>query len=140
VADFAHPVEAELAALLEEHGIRWEYEPHRFEIEGGEFVPDFYLPDVGVYVECTVGNGRRLQRKRRKAKLARERYGIIVGVLDRRDFERLDVLWVDVDDGGETGAAHGGGGGGEEAPEARRDSSRLGRLRQQLGAVTAPEP
>jgi hypothetical protein len=102
--EFAHPVEAELAMLLDEHGIRWEYEPHRFAIDGGEFVPDFYLPDVGVYVECTVGNGRRLQRKRRKAKLAQARHGIIVGVLDRSDFERLGALVDERTSGGEADA------------------------------------
>jgi hypothetical protein len=140
MASFAHPVEAELAALLDAHGIRWEYEPHRFRIGRGEFVPDFFLPDVGVYVECTVGLGRALTRKRRKARAARELYGVIVNVLDRRDLERLEILRVDVDDGGETGTSHRGSGGCEQPTRTRRNSPRLGRLREQLRPVSPSKP
>jgi hypothetical protein len=144
---FAHPVEAELAALLDEQGIRWSYEPHRFRLADGEFVPDFYLPDIGVYVECTVAEQRRTTRKNRKARLAAERYGIIVSVLDRRDFERFvreygidsEALRVDVDDRGESGAAHRGRTRSEEPAGARGDASRLVRLRDQLRAVASAQ-
>lgn len=140
---FAHPIEAELAALLDEHAIRWSYEPHRFRLDEGEFVPDFYLSDLGVYVECTVAGSRRFTRKNGKAREARERYGIIVNVLGRDDFERFareygldsEALRVDVDDDRQPGAAHRGGGVGEELRGARGEAAGLGRLRHQLGPV-----
>ena len=141
---FAHPVEAELAALLDANGIRWEYEPHRFALEHGEFVPDFYLPDVDVYVECTVAQQRHVTRKNRKAREARERYGIIVNLLYRRDFERFvreyglssEALGIDVHDRREAGAAQGESSRREQAARAGSDASWLRRLRDQLGAVS----
>lgn len=92
---FAHPVERELAAVFDEVGIAWEYEPHTFVLERDAdgrvleaFTPDFYLPEQDVYVECTMMHQRLTTRKNRKIRKLRER-GVIVGILYRRDFERL---------------------------------------------------
>jgi hypothetical protein len=93
---FAHPVERALADLFDRHGIRWEYEPHLFEISRDEngrtsegFRPDFFLPELGVYVECTMMKQSLTTRKNRKARTAAERHGIVVVILYRRDLERL---------------------------------------------------
>lgn len=95
-APFAHPVERELARLYDGYGIAWQYEPHTIVLErdsAGQvreaFTPDFYLPDLDVYVECTVARQSLTHRKRRKARIARERAGVTVGVLFRRDFVRI---------------------------------------------------
>src|ERR687895_2893291 len=92
---FAHLVERELAQIFDELGIAWEYEPHTFVLARDEhgnvteaFTPDFYLPESDVYVECTTMRQRLTTRKNRKIRTLRER-GVIVGVLYRRDFERL---------------------------------------------------
>ena len=92
---FAHPVERELAVVFDELGLRWEYEPHTFVLERDSqgkpteaFTPDFYLPEQDVYVECTTMRQRLTARKNRKLRKLRER-GVIVGILYRRDFERL---------------------------------------------------
>jgi hypothetical protein len=97
---FAHPVERELARLFDEHGVRWEYEPHTFVLERNPdgsvheaFTPDFFLPELGVYVECTVMRATLGSRKRRKVRKARERRGLTVEVLGARDFERLAKRW-----------------------------------------------
>ncbi|HXG76172.1 MAG TPA: hypothetical protein VNJ53_06350 [Gaiellaceae bacterium] len=97
---FAHPVERELARLFDAHGIAWEYEPHTFVLErDGDgtvreaFTPDFYLPELGLYVECTVMRQDLTSRKRRKARKARERAGLTVEILFRRDFDRLARRW-----------------------------------------------
>jgi hypothetical protein len=57
---FAHPSEREYAALLDVHGIPWEYEPRTFVLEHAPdgrlleaVTPDFYLPFADLYVECT---------------------------------------------------------------------------------------
>jgi hypoxanthine phosphoribosyltransferase len=92
---FAHPVERGLAAVFDELGLRWEYEPHTFVLERDAegnpteaFTPDFYLPEQDVYVECTTMRQHLTARKNRKLRKLRER-GVIVGILYRRDFERL---------------------------------------------------
>jgi hypothetical protein len=98
--NFAHPVEGELARLFDEHGIEWLYEPHTFVLERSAdgtvreaFTPDFFLPELGVYVECTVMRQARTYRKRRQAVKARERNGVNVEILFRQDFERLATRW-----------------------------------------------
>jgi len=93
---FAHPSEEEYARLLDEYGIPWEYEPHTFLLETDEdgrvleaVTPDFYLPTIGAYVECTTAKPRLISRKRRKARKLRDKYGHIVTLLERDDLERL---------------------------------------------------
>src|SRR5262245_31507408 len=57
---FAHPAERALAGEFDRLGIEWEYEPRTFVLErrNGRVVeactPDFYLPHLDVYLECTV--------------------------------------------------------------------------------------
>ena len=93
-------MEEELARLFDEHGVVWEYEPHTFVLDYDEhgnvveaFTPDFFLPELGVYVECTVMRQALTSRKRRKARRLRELTGIRVEILFRRDFERLARTW-----------------------------------------------
>jgi hypothetical protein len=100
MVDFAHPVERELARVFDEHGLRWQYEPHTFVLERDArgrvteaFTPDFFLPDLGIYVECTVMRQALTNRKRRKARKLRDRTGAVVAILFRRDFLRLARRW-----------------------------------------------
>ena len=98
-ARFAHPVEEEIARIFDEHGIAWQYEPHTFVLEQNQdgsiheaFTPDFFLPDLGVYIECTVMRSSLMARKRRKARKARC-LGVNVEVLSLRDIELLADRW-----------------------------------------------
>jgi hypoxanthine phosphoribosyltransferase len=93
---FAHPVERELADALDAAGIPWLYEPRTFVLErhldgrpAEAVTPDFYLPDQDIYVECSVQRPELLGKKRRKLRKLEERYGVIVALLDRRDFHRI---------------------------------------------------
>jgi hypothetical protein len=93
---FAHRSEEELARLLDDHGIAWDYEPHTFVLEQGSdgtvrqaITPDFYLPDCGTYIECTVMKRANTRKKNQKVRKLRERYGEVVAILYRRDFQRL---------------------------------------------------
>ena len=97
--EFAHPVEEEIARIFDEHGILWQYEPHTFVLErNGDgtvheaFTPDFFLPELGVYVECTVMRHSLMGRKRRKARKA-QHLGVNVELLCPRDIERLASRW-----------------------------------------------
>lgn len=94
---FAHPAEAELGRLFTDHGVRWAYEPSSFALSwthdgrvAQSFTPDFYLPDLNLYVELTTMRQPLVTRKNRKVRLLRALYpSIAIKMLYRRDFERL---------------------------------------------------
>jgi hypothetical protein len=92
--------ELELAHLLDRSGVRWRYEPHTFVTarrrDGSvarAFTPDFYLPDLDYYLECTVARRPLTRLKRRKAEAVYLLYGVIVEIVYRSDFERLARRW-----------------------------------------------
>lgn len=94
--EFAHPAERELAELLDDHGIAWEYEPHTFPLERDAegnvrqaITPDFYLPQVDAYVECTEMRQEHTRKKRQKVRKLGHLYGEVVTLLCRRDLQRL---------------------------------------------------
>jgi hypoxanthine phosphoribosyltransferase len=93
---FAHPSELELAKVLDAFGIPWEYEPHTFTLASDAhgnvleaFTPDFYLPDVGMYVECTTANSSQMARKRSKVRRASELHGLTVALHEGPAFQQL---------------------------------------------------
>ena len=94
---FAHASEAELARILDFYEVRWEYEPRAFPIrwsrEGDvleSFSPDFYLPDLDLFVELTTLKQRLVRKKNRKLRRLRELYpGIRVKLFYARDFRAL---------------------------------------------------
>jgi hypothetical protein len=97
---FAHPIEREVARLLDGLQIRWWYEPHTYVLERNgsgsvtkAFTPDFYLPDLDYYLECTVARGSPTRVKRRKAEAANRIYGIMVEIVYRADLETLARRW-----------------------------------------------
>ena len=70
---FAHASEAEMSRILDFYAVRWEYEPHTFPIlwnlDGDvveSFAPDFYLPDLDLYLEMTTLRQRLVRKKNRK--------------------------------------------------------------------------
>jgi hypoxanthine-guanine phosphoribosyltransferase len=96
-AAFAHPAEADLAAIFDRYGVRWAYEPTSFALEFGDdgrpsemFTPDFYLPDERHYIELTTMRQRLVTRKNRKLRRLRELYpDIRIKLLYRRDYHQL---------------------------------------------------
>ena len=93
---FAHESERELAELLDAARIPWEYEPRTFPLEHDDdgrvreaMTPDFYLPDAGLYIECTEMKPSLAHRKRRKLRKLRSRYGEVVTLVGREEFARL---------------------------------------------------
>ncbi|MFM7503925.1 MAG: hypothetical protein ACKOC3_03710 [Candidatus Limnocylindrus sp.] len=70
---FAHRSEAEFAEILDFYGIRWEYEATAFPLThhadgrvASRFAPDFYLPDVDLWVEITTIRQALMRQKRKK--------------------------------------------------------------------------
>ncbi|MDE2822948.1 MAG: hypoxanthine phosphoribosyltransferase, partial [Chloroflexota bacterium] len=77
---FAHPSESEFARILDFYGLRWEYEPLSFPLRWeGERVlemmtPDFYLPDLDLYLELTTMRQSLVTQKNRKLRRMRQMY------------------------------------------------------------------
>lgn len=95
---FAHPSERVFAVLLDLHGVRWQYEPVEFVLRWGDdgspnggFRPDFWLPDLGCFVELTTADQRLVTRKNAKLRRMRDLYPEVqVAVVYQRDF--VDLL------------------------------------------------
>jgi hypoxanthine phosphoribosyltransferase len=93
---FAHPAEYEFARILDFYGIEWQYEPRSFPLrwEYGHvveaFTPDFYLPDLNMYVEVTTLKTGLTGEKNRKMRLLKELYPEVnIKLLKKRDYLRL---------------------------------------------------
>jgi hypoxanthine phosphoribosyltransferase len=94
---FAHASEAEMSRILDFYAVRWEYEPHTFPILwnlNGEvvesFAPDFYLPDLDLYLEMTTLRQKLVRKKNRKLRRLRELYpDLNVKLFYARDFRAL---------------------------------------------------
>ena len=93
---FAHPSEIEFAHILDFYGVKWSYEPRSFPLrwDGDRivemFTPDFYLPDLDLYVELTTLRQKLVTEKNRKLRELRELYpDVNVKLLYKRDYHRL---------------------------------------------------
>jgi hypothetical protein len=129
---FAHDSEAELARILDFYGIEWLYEPDVFPISWNadgavveSFAPDFYLPQIGLYVELTTLKQSLVRRKNRKLRWMRQLYPEVrVKLFYARDFRalmlkygRLDFLSGVTASNGANGTGGGEGRGGAGTPD-----------------------
>jgi hypoxanthine phosphoribosyltransferase len=94
---FAHASEAEMARILDFYRIAWEYEPHTFPILWNldgvvveSFSPDFWLPELDLYLEMTTLRQRLVRKKNRKLRRIQELYpDIRIKLFYARDFRAL---------------------------------------------------
>lgn len=49
---FRSRLEARWAVLMDALGVRWEYEPEGFDLDGVPYLPDFWLHDLGCWAEA----------------------------------------------------------------------------------------
>src|SRR5437762_12584053 len=97
--EFAHQSEREFARVMDFYRIRWQYEPKTFPIEWDEshnvvkaFTPDFYLPDLDLFIELTTMKQSLVTKKNRKVRLLREHYPEVnIKILYERDYKNL--IW-----------------------------------------------
>ena len=83
--------------ILEYYRIPWEYEPRTFILEQDDdgnileaFSPDFYLPDLDLYLEVTQMKQSLVTTKNRKVRKLREKYPEVrVKLLYKNDFVQL---------------------------------------------------
>lgn len=86
-----------MARILDFYQVRWEYEPHTFPIlwnlEGAvveSFSPDFWLPDLDLYLEMTTLRQKLVRKKNRKLRRVLELYpDLRVKLFYARDFRAL---------------------------------------------------
>jgi hypoxanthine phosphoribosyltransferase len=150
-APFAHASEAEMARILDFYGVRWEYEPHTFPIlwnlDGTvveSFSPDFFLPDLDVYLELTTLRQKLVRKKNRKLRRLRELYpDLHIKLFYARDFRALMLKYgrLALIDGlsgtsGQVVAPHGPSNGIEAAAVAPEDESTTGVA---IPSATPPE-
>ncbi len=94
---FAHSSEEEFANILNFYHIKWEYEPKTFSLKWDEagnvvesFTPDFYLPDLDLYIELTTMKQSLVTKKNRKVKLLRKLYPELnIKLFYGRDYKQL---------------------------------------------------
>ncbi len=86
-----------MTRILDFYGVRWEYEPHTFPIlwnlDGDvveSFSPDFFLPDLDLYLEMTTLRQKLVRKKNRKLRRLRELYpDLNIKLFYARDFRAL---------------------------------------------------
>ena len=86
-----------MARILDFYQVRWEYEPHTFPIlwnlDGTvveSFSPDFWLPDLDLYLEMTTLRQKLVRKKNRKLRRVLELYpDLRVKLFYARDFRAL---------------------------------------------------
>ena len=94
---YAHASEAELARILEFYQVTFEYEPSVFpilwDLDGNvleSFAPDFYLPELELFIELTTLQQRLVRKKNRKVRRLRELYpSLRIKLFYARDFRAL---------------------------------------------------
>jgi hypoxanthine phosphoribosyltransferase len=102
---FAHDSEAELARILDYYQVAWRYEPDIFPISWNvdgavveSFAPDFYLPEVDLYLELTTLKQSLVRRKNRKLRYLRQLYPEVrVKLFYARDFKALMLKYGRLD-------------------------------------------
>ena len=86
-----------MSRILDFYAVRWEYEPDTFpilwNIDGDvveSFSPDFYLPDLDLYLEMTTLRQKLVRKKNRKLRRLRELYpNVEIKLFYARDFRAL---------------------------------------------------
>jgi hypothetical protein len=114
---FAHQSEAELARILDFYGVAWRYEPDVFPISWNadgkvveSFAPDFYLPEIEIYLELTTLKQALVRKKNRKLRWLRQLYPEVrVKLFYARDFRALMVKYGRLDFLADVAAMNGNG-------------------------------
>lgn len=94
---FATVTELQAARILDYYRIPWDYEPRTFILEQDAngcileaFTPDFYLPELDLYLEVTQMKQSLVTAKHRKVRRLREAYPEInIKIFYKKDFIQL---------------------------------------------------
>ncbi|NLT35355.1 MAG: hypothetical protein GXX83_05610 [Gaiellales bacterium] len=94
---FATASEIQAARILDYYRVPWLYEPRTFILDQDDrgnileaFTPDFYLPELDLYLEVTEMKQSLTTAKHRKVRKLQEKYpDIHVKLFQKRDFVQL---------------------------------------------------
>ena len=94
---FVHDAEEQFANFLDFYGIAYEYEPRTFALESDDegniteaFTPDFYLPEMDLFIELTTMKQSLVTRKNRKVRKLKQLYPEInIRIFYQRDYYRM---------------------------------------------------
>ncbi len=94
---FATAFEVQAARILDYYRIPWLYEPRTFILDQDDrgnileaFTPDFYLPELDLYLEVTEMKQSLTTAKHRKVRRLQEKYpDVHVKLFQKRDFVQL---------------------------------------------------
>ncbi|MDD5313122.1 MAG: hypoxanthine phosphoribosyltransferase [Dehalococcoidia bacterium] len=94
--NFSHPSEEEFARLLDFYQVEWLYEPRSFPLAWEDkritemFTPDFYLPEINLYLELTTTKQSLMTEKNRKLRRVKELYpDVNVRLINKVDYLKL---------------------------------------------------
>ena len=106
-----------MARILDFYGVAWRYEPDLFPISWNtdgavveSFAPDFYLPEIDIYLELTTLKQTLVRKKNRKLRWLRQLYPEVrVKLFYARDFRALMVKYGRLDFLADVAAMNGNG-------------------------------
>lgn len=95
-SNFSHPSEEKFARLLDFYRLEWLYETRSFPIgwDNGKviemFTPDFYLPELDLYIELTTLKQSLITEKNRKIRMLKEIYPEVnIKLLNKGDYQKM---------------------------------------------------
>jgi hypothetical protein len=99
---FANESEKEFARILDFYKIKWQYEPKTFPLEFDSegiavlsFSPDFYLPDLDLFIELTTLNQNLVTKKNKKIRKLKELYpDVNIKLFYKKDYYSLLFKFV----------------------------------------------
>jgi hypothetical protein len=86
--EFRSSYEVRFARTLDVRGVAWQYEPRRFDLGSCSYLPDFYLPEFGAYVEVKGYFSPESQTKVALFRASHPEYPLVVVM--RQLIERLE--------------------------------------------------
>lgn len=82
--------EANFARILNFMEVRWEYEQKRFMFEDCSYLPDFYLPELDIYIEV---KGFLRDKGLRLLRMSEKYPDIVVKVVDEEVYKNISIIY-----------------------------------------------
>lgn len=89
---FRSRLEARWAVFFDALGLKWEYEPEGFDLGGGvRYLPDFWLPDLDMWVEVKAGQPTITEAQKAKALTVQSNKAVFITCGSPSDTGRLVI-------------------------------------------------
>jgi len=81
--------ESKFAKFLDDKNVKWQYEYKTFDLGNTTYTPDFYLPEIGIYIEV---KGYWREDAKKKFKMFKKKYRDNIMVLDEKKLKTLRII------------------------------------------------